>query len=423
MIRLLIIAAAILAVGILAGAGCPGNGFPTFGPVYNNTTDKTNGGADYLTSASCRACHPDYSDAQLIHGHAQMLKPVEGGPPGYPAEGTRAGVPNPPEGFTWSNIAYVIGGYTRKSRFIDTSGYILTTGLTGKMTQWNLALPALGRNPEFVDYEPSASAPKPYDFACFECHTTGPRPQDAANPMFQENRPGFPGTWAEAGVQCEACHGPGSNHIPNPSRRDIFVDSSGALTCKVCHSRPTNSDSNEILASGGFIQNHEQWPELKASGGHSNFACTICHDPHRSVIYDRARAIRNACAVCHSDMNMALHEGKVFVRGDYTEVLTCESCHMPFATRSAANAAASVVGARGRMGDTRTHIFRVSTENKDYTGFFTADGRQVARDSQGRAAVTVDFVCLRCHNEVAMPNLALSVSRAAEIGMNVHKEF
>ena len=34
---------------------------------------------------------------------------------------------------------------------------------------------------------------------------------------------------------------------------------------------------------------------------------------------------------------------------------------MPFATKSAAAATTAVVGAFGRMGDTRTHIFRINT--------------------------------------------------------------
>jgi hypothetical protein len=420
LVGVVVLLAALVAVASLAGAGCPALVLPGGQFLYNNTTDRTNRGATYLTSTACRACHPDISAAQLIHGHAHKLTRIEGLAPAFPPEGVQAGVPNPPEGFNWSDIAYVIGGYTKKGRFIDQNGFILTTGLTGKKTQWNLRLPALGRAPEFVNYEATAATAKPYDFACFECHTTGARRQDEDNPFFQENRPGFIGTWEEAGVHCEACHGPGSNHIPNPAARDIFVDSSGVMTCRQCHHRPFDSKTDEILASGGFIQHHEQWPELKASGGHSSFACTVCHDPHRSVTYDRAGAIRNECTACHQGMNMALHKGKVFVRGDYTEALRCESCHMPYVTRSAANAAADVVGAKGRMGDTRTHIFRISTENKDFSGFFTADGKQVARDADGKAAVTVDFVCLRCHNEAAMPNLAFSVARASEIAAHVH---
>jgi len=36
------------------------------------------------------------------------------------------GVTTPPEGYTWDDITYVIGGYNWKARFIGTEGYIIT---------------------------------------------------------------------------------------------------------------------------------------------------------------------------------------------------------------------------------------------------------------------------------------------------------
>src|SRR6185295_8582517 len=130
--------------------------------------------------------------------------------------------------------------------------------------------------------------------------------------------------------------------------------------------------------------------------------------------------VRNTCTVCHADMNMALHSGKLFARGDYREALTCESCHMAYATKSRNSAAPEVVGPYARMGDTRTHIFRISTAQVDYTAFFTPNGSRVLKDADGKAAVTADFVCLRCHNSVAMPTLAFTPQRAAEIAGGLH---
>jgi len=420
----------VVAFGV--GAGCP----PFTPPEeeedtgFMNTTDKTNANAKFISSVACRQCHTDISNWQLIHGHAHKLTRVQGGPPSFPEQGTRAGVPNPPQGFEWSDISYVVGGYTKKGRFIDHDGYVLVDGVAGVKTQWNLDYPANGTTAGFASYEPERTAPKAYDYSCFVCHTTGPLPQDEDFPEFQENRRGFVGTWVEAGIQCEACHGPGSAHFSTQGsevvidRSRIFVDPTSGQTCQQCHSRPFNDQTGVILAKGGFIQHHEQWPELRASGGHASFACTVCHDPHRSVTYDRANAIRNECTACHADMTMAGHGGETFVRGDYQEALRCESCHMPLVTKSATSttiafADGDQVGT-GRIGDTRTHIFRISTDAIDYTQFFTADGGQVRRDEQGRAAVTVDFVCLRCHN--AQGNVfGLSVERAAEIAGRIHE--
>lgn len=389
------------------------------GPVYYNTTDPTNKGATYLGSEACRACHRNIDQQQIVHGHAQVLKSIQGEPPAYPEAVARAGVPEPPADYQWADIAYVIGGYIRKARFIDQDGYVLTTGLTGVPTQWNLALPANGTEPGFVDYEPTATQPKPYDFSCFTCHTTGAKAQDSDFPENQENRPGFIGTWEEAGVQCEECHGPGSNHIPNPPARDIFVDVA-ASHCGRCHTR--GDDPNVIIAADGFIQNRQQWPELLASGGHAEFDCITCHDPHVSANHERANAIRNECTDCHAQQNMAAHNSKTFVRSDYVEQLRCESCHMPFATKSASSAPAAIVGDTGRLGDERTHIFRIDEDGGDYTSMFTEDGSRVVKDSQGRVAVTVDFVCLRCHNGIGSA-FELTVSAASAIASEMHENL
>jgi len=382
-----------LALAVAAGCSSPAPPPPT--SVYNNTTDPTNGGATYLTSGVCRTCHRDIEAAQRIHGHAWMLNHVQGAAPTYPSQAARAGIPGPPAGFGWDDVSYVIGGYIRKADCIDLNGFVITTGTAGTDAQWNLAFPPNGTMAGFVPGEGTSAAPAPYGYACFRCHTTGPLPQDANRPEFQEGRPGFAGTWAEAGIQCEACHGPGSNHVPNPHARDIYVNPG---VCHRCHSRPFDSDGSMIAAAHGYIQGHQQYSELRASGGHSGFACTTCHDPHASANYDSANAFVKNCLDCHPNQTMALHSGITFARGSYVEPLSCKSCHMPYASFHASVAGPPVVGDTGRMGDLRTHIFRISTLPRTYVGFFTPDGSAVQKDAQGRAAVTVDFVCLRCHS-------------------------
>lgn len=403
--------------------GCPAN--PGGGSTPDgNWTDITNGQAKFVGSSACRNCHTDIASLHERHGHSFTLNRIQDGAPRFPT-GTSAGVPNPPPGFDWSAISYVLGGYAKGATYFDQQGYVLSTGLTGVATQWNLLFPPNGTTAGFAEFESTATTPITYEYDRFVHETTGAKPQDPADPHFQENRPGFRGTWSEAGVQCEACHGPGSGHFGTSGgdvRIDtsrIFIDPYGTDTCRACHTRPFGDTSGAILAKDGYIQEHEQWAELQASGGHSEFSCTTCHDPHRSVTFDRANAIRNECTACHTDRNMAGHKGKVYTRADgYTEELTCASCHMTYATRSRSAATPAAAGPFGRIGDTRTHIFRISTQPIDFTGFFTADGSQVVRDADGRAAVTVDFVCIRCHNDtVPFP---MTVERAAEIAGQVH---
>ncbi len=54
----------------------------------------------------------------------------------------------------------------------------------------------------------------------------------------------------------------------------------------------------------------------------------------------------------------------------------------------------------------------------DSIAMFSPDGSSVLLDDQGRAAVTVDFVCLRCHNGVGAFEISLPL--AADIARDMH---
>jgi hypothetical protein len=400
-------------------AGCPSETPSTLigdttSLAFNNTTDPTNGNATYLTSAACKACHPDVGAEQDGHGHAHALTRVDNGPPSYPATATRAGVPDPPAGKTWADVAYVIGGFFKRGLFVDQGGFAMTTGVLGVKTQWSLAYPQNGTSPGFAPYLPTLPAPQPFDFTCFRCHVTGAQAPSPDNPQTQDSRPGMAGTWAEPGVLCEACHGPGSNHVPQPHARGIFVGL-GADSCGRCHA--LTDDPNVILAADGFIQSYQQWSELRASGGHSGFQCLTCHDPHASTTY--GDGLINDCTDCHAGQTVPLHAGKVFVRGDYVEPVSCRSCHMPLATKNAATGTPAVVGNLARVADTRTHIFRINPDPVGFQTMLSVDGGHVVKDAAGRAAVTVDFVCLRCHNGVGSAP-EFTVPAASQIAENMH---
>ena len=143
--------------------------------------------------------------------------------------------------------------------------------------------------------------------------------------------------------------------MASPTKANILKDASSAA-CGKCHSR---NASLAIEFSGGFIRHHEQYEELLASGGHAGQGCVACHDPHGSAHYDPANAITTSCsnAACHmvggtgsKPMAMpATHVGKTFylrVGGNvvHQETLSCESCHMPYASKSAVAAGATAAG-------------------------------------------------------------------------------
>jgi hypothetical protein len=77
------------------------------------------------------------------------------------------------------------------------------------------------------------------------------------------------------------------------------------------------------------------------------------------------------------------------------------------------------------MADMATHIFRINTANQTYTAMFTADGSAVRKNAAFEAAVTLGFVCLRCHTDsTAEPNSSfeLPLASASQIARNMHNK-
>jgi predicted CXXCH cytochrome family protein len=135
-----------------------------------------------------------------------------------------------PRPFTADDIAYAMGS----GRYVQR--YVVETG-DGEYTvlpvEWNTAAQT------WEPFQLAESWPDPaYDFVsqCAGCHTTG----------LEANR----GRWEDDGVECEACHGPGSTHadlvddagstIDDEEVADIRATSaftSDAQICGQCHSR------------------------------------------------------------------------------------------------------------------------------------------------------------------------------------------
>lgn len=333
-------------------------------------------GSEYVGSETCGACHEDTYQFWKQSGHAWKLNPVvDGQPPDYPF----TEVPQPPEGYTWDDISYVIGGYNWKARFVDQEGYIITNPPGGTITdtnylnQYNFANPIVGKEAGWVTYH-SGEVNLPYD--CGTCHTTGYRPEGHQNDM-----PGIVGTWAEPGVGCEECHGPGSNHVSDPYGVQMEVNRDSA-ECGECHRRNT---VEEVNAKGGFIEHHEQYEEL-FQGKHAVLDCVQCHNPHVGVVQLRqqegVQTTRTLCANCH------------FQKAKYQQVVShqeigvaCIDCHMPRLVKSAWGDADHFTG------DIRTHLMAIDPDQVEQ---FTEDG------TVALSQISLNFACRHCHAEGGM---------------------
>ena len=338
---------------------------------------------DYAEPETCTGsiCHDSQYNDWKVSGHPYKLMRGE--------DAQNRPIPLP-EGYTWDDISWVIGGYKWKSRYMDNNGYILTQdgSSDGGNTQYN------NFTGMWSDYNADLeNGTKPYD--CGRCHTTGwvenPDPTNVSGN--KDELPGIHGDFFAGGIQCQQCHG--TSHPGNiPAMDDL--DGSG---CGSCHIR---GEADTIPASGGFVRHHEQYNEHLASP-HAADMCTLdacptdcadCHNPHKRGEF----SIKTACGDCHTAEKASYEMTSMY---DYD--VTCEDCHMPFATKSA-QALGPVIDGNQTRGDVMTHILSINTDPMG--DMFTEDGGFVALDDNGKAAVTMNFTCQRCHETATLEELA-----------------
>ena len=306
--------------------------------------------AQYDGAESCTgsACHSPQYESWITSGHRFILM--------NSTQARHRPLPLP-GGESWDDISYVVGGHKTRANYLDDQGYLMDE-------QYNLA------TGEWSTLHSGGQVP--YD--CGICHTTG---YDAAGN--QDGLPGFSGTFALPGVQCEHCHGPGANFTTGMQPGSI-----DAAFCGTCHN---HGPEGTVAASDGFIRSEGQYNEFLV-GPHAGAerGCVTCHDPHGG-----AQSITVACSDCHSTQ-ASLYAGTLMDKVG----VECIDCHMPPATLSG-----TPLGPN--EGDMRSHIFNINTDAD--ASMFTPDGSQLAL-SEGEGAATLDFVCQRCHTGTSLETLA-----------------
>lgn len=335
--------------------------------------------ATFVGSDTCEGCHEELHASFLETGHANALtKIVDGAAPEYPF----SEVENPPEGYTWNDILYVVGGYGWKAIFVDQQGNIIT-GDANATTQYNLINEDLDMGDDWVAYH----AGEQQSFDCGSCHTTGYIPEGN-----QDDLPGLVGTWAENGIGCEECHGPGSNHVNDPYlvRLDIVRDSE---MCGSCHSV---GDPMTIAAEGGFIHDQQTYEELFHSKKRV-MQCVDCHIVHETTKYGKGLSIKTDCEDCH------------FEQVNYQKIndrrhADCVDCHMPRITKSA------VADPAQFSADLRTHLMAI---NPLADSQFNKDG------DASEPYVTPQFACRGCHYDGGR-GAELTDEQVAEAAVGFH---
>lgn len=324
----------------------------------------------YMGSQKCSSCHSKQKKAFREHGHPGILRPVIGGqiPEGMPVE--------TPEGITWKDISYVVGGAKNYARFLDSKGFVVT----GDKTQWSFYGKTLTG---FKTALPRGTL----KYTCIKCHSVGWKESGSYVKGVKNALPGIPGSWFENGVGCESCHGPGSKHVNLGNKKavkqeggnlEILIDKRIEM-CGGCHNR--NSDHAINIVSGDLLQSRQQYAELMRSRkGKEAMSCLSCHDPHGS----------SSLAVGFTQPCIACHDHKEEIKLPSMAHLACIDCHMPFAVRGAYDTMVE----NYHRGDSRSHLFGISHDPSYAINDRTS---HAAAGKDGLVRLTVEMACYSCH--------------------------
>jgi hypothetical protein len=206
-----------------------------------------------------------------------------------------------------------------------------------------------------------------YQNSCSGCHNTGTQIN------FDESSNTFKTTWADLGVACEACHGPGSTHvnaedddksstIVNPAK--IPDPRRAVMVCGSCHTRGSCcegkysyphgykpgdqlnfmfSEKPKLHPDDSSKANRQEYIDWKKSGhAREGITCWDCHYTHRkgnSNKYQTKLPGSLLCLSCHKIDNKGVH-------GIHSSN-NCIGCHMP------------PIGKRATKGDVHSHQFKV----------------------------------------------------------------
>ena len=283
----------------------------------------------YVGSEKCAQCHGAKYESYQGTWHAKILRPAR--------DDTVLGdftSTDPDLTFSRADVGYVVGGQfsQRYLTRIDGELYVLPA-------QWNVTTGA------WVAYHAEDWKGRPYVKYCAGCHTTG----------FEAST----GKWVNDGVQCEACHGPGLEHVALAGDRARIVNPA-LLTfeqqteiCGQCHSRghdPTGqyefpidyrpggpltldeafirtSEAGAFWPDGSSRLHHQEYLDWGLSGHASGVACIFCHVSHsRGETLHQTRFVGNGrCVICHEEKkDLALH-----IPFHPLGEMVCTDCHMP----------------------------------------------------------------------------------------------
>ncbi len=194
---------------------------------------------------------------------------------------------------------------------------------------------------------------------CAECHSTDLRKN------FDWSSQTYDTEWSEIDVSCEACHGPGSEHVAwaeiQPMARPEIDDYGLAVRtgginsreqvelCAPCHSRrselgdwdhsttslldshlPSLLEEGLYYADGQILDEVYVWGSFTQSKMYANnVRCSDCHDPHSLKLKFEGNELCLQCHRADAYDTPDHHFHKKVYEGKPSNGALCVKCHMP----------------------------------------------------------------------------------------------
>jgi len=362
--------------------------------------------ASFVGSAKCKECHKKNYEQWSHSKHSRMIQDIKKDPSVVVADFLK--LPSDAD-FNLSDAVYTVGGKF-KQRFMmrkDRDGkedYILGN------YQWNVQTKKWQHFKPWKYWYKSAyphdNHALPTSRACDGCHFTG----------FMST-----GKRVEAGISCEACHGPASKHVKEPNSAVYLASLSDPVrqneVCLQCHMRNRDMrlkehtmseitgdardypfgyeagkplskyklpapfkgiETKEFYANGMGKKNRTQGNEFVHSMmGKHGITCINCHSPHTLEPTAEHNTGNKLCMKCHTfGSPIGPHQKNIEAHTHHkanSKGSLCVECHMPKVGRHTGKSPLTV----------RTHLF----------GFVTPDETLKYNMPKETNA------CFACHNQ------------------------
>jgi hypothetical protein len=314
-------------------------------------------GPSYVGSDKCAECHSAVHESWSATLHTKMILDPAQDPKAILADLSKLSsvITDTKLLYKKADIVLTVGWRYRQR-------YILADPKTGRLVlgagQWNIA----GQGSAVSDAAwQQAAAGDDWLKECAGCHTTGFDLEKANKFTAANYKSGKGMPFVELGIGCEACHGPGSEHVvPGKSTKDnIPVNKSEALDaqiCGQCHTRGISKDDEGVThqyplgyTPGGDLRT-TNWTPVQPAGqntdpnwwvdGHAKMQrqqyLEWLASGHATALDTlKKQGGQDSCVVCHSTDAFLASQDKTaqpVKLADARFGITCPACHSPHTT-------------------------------------------------------------------------------------------